>query len=201
MYPKSFENLVDDFKKLPGIGSKTAERLAFSILEFDLDDASCFSRDIMDVKNKIKSCSLCGSLTEDDICYICQDNTRDKSSMVVVQDQKSVIIFEQLKNYNGLYHVLGGLISPIDDVGPSDLSIDMLIQRVKQNGVKEVVLAIKSGIEADTTALYIKRILDQYNVKVTRIASGIPIGADMEYVDALTLDMALKNRKEVLNLD
>ena len=201
MYPKSLNDLIDNFKKLPGIGEKTAERLAFSILDFSSDDAKEFSDSIIGVKDKIKNCKICGTLTDDDICYICSDNTRDKNVLVVVEDSKSVFLFEKLGKFHGFYHVLGGLISPIDDIGPEDLSIPLLLDRVKKNGINEVVLAIKSGIEADTTALYIKRILEKYNVSVTRIASGIPIGADMEYVDSLTLESALNNRKEVLNID
>lgn len=201
MYPKSFESLVESFKKLPGIGAKTAERLAFSVLDFDLEDANAFSDSIVSVKKKIKNCPICGVLTEDDACYICKDNSRDKTSLIVVEDSRGVFLIEKMGKFNGIYHVLGGLISPIDGIGPEDLAIQTLIERVKENNIKEVVLAIKSGIEADTTALYIKKVLEKYNVMVTRIASGIPIGADMEYVDFLTLDTALKNRKEVLNFD
>ena len=201
MYPKSFNDLVEGFKKFPGIGGKTAERLAFSVLESDLDDAVSFSKSIVEAKSKIKKCSKCGALTEDDVCYICKDPTRDSNVMVVVEDPKSVFLFEKIGNFKGLYHVLGGLISPIDDIGPEDLNIGGLVNRVKENNVKEVVLAIKSGIEADTTALYIKKVLESSSVTVTRIASGIPIGADMEYVDSLTLETALKNRNEVLNIN
>ncbi len=201
MYPKSFNDLIEGFKRFPGIGEKTAERLAFSVLESDMEDAENFSKSIVDAKTKIKKCSVCGSLTEDDVCYICKDVTRDKDVMVVVEDPKSVFLFERIGNFKGLYHVLGGLISPIDGIGPEDLNISGLLDRVGKNNVKEVILAIKSGIEADTTALYLKKSLEKYPVSVTRIANGIPIGADMEYVDALTLETALKNRNEVLNLN
>ena len=201
MYPDSLNRVVNSFKKLPGIGEKTAERLAFSVLNFDLEEISEFSESLKYLKDTIKPCKICGTLTDTDICYVCSDKTRDPSSLVVVQDSKDVFLFEKIGNFKGYYHVLGGLISPIDDIGPDDLAIADLIKRIKEGNIKEVILAIKSGIEADTTALYIGRLLEKENVVVSRIASGIPIGADMDYVDALTLDSALKNRKEVLNTE
>lgn len=198
-YPKSLENLIDSFKMLPGIGEKTAERLAFSILDCNEDAVTEFGNSLLNIKNNIKKCKVCGSLTDNDVCFICSDSYRDKSKIIVVKDPKDVFNIEKLGNYNGLYHVLGGLISPIDELGPDDLSINDLINRIKTGMVSEVILAINSGIESDITSLYLKKVLSKENVVVTRIASGIPIGADMDYVDSLTLESALNNRKEVLD--
>lgn len=197
MYPDSLNRVIESFKKLPGIGEKSAERLAFSLLSSSDDTVEEFGNALLSLKGTIKHCSICGTLTDNDICYICSDKTRNSDTLVVVEDSKDVFLFERIGNFKGYYHVLGGLISPIDDIGPDDLSIKALINRVSNSKISEVILAIKSGIEADTTALYISKILEKQNVKVSRIASGIPIGADMDYVDALTLDSALKNRKEV----
>lgn len=197
MLPKSLVDLIEYFKKFPGIGEKTAERLAFSVLNFDIEEVTEFSKALCNAKSNIKPCSVCGTLTESDICFICRDDSRDSDSILVVENSKDVFLFERIGNYNGYYHVLGGLISPLDEIGPDDLSINLLLERVRNNNIKEVVLAIKTGIEADTTALYIKRLLEKDGIIVTRIANGIPIGADMEYIDVLTLETALNNRKEV----
>lgn len=197
-YPTSLNNLIESFKKLPGIGEKTAIRLAFSVMNFSMEDALSFSENIVNVKSNIKHCNICGTLCDDDTCLICKDSTRNKDVLVVVQDSKDVFLFEKMGVFDGYYHVLGGLISPLDDVGPDDIRIKELVNRIKEGVFTEVILAIKTGIEADTTALYIKRILEGMEVSVTRLASGIPIGADMDYVDSLTLKSALNNRKEVL---
>lgn len=197
-YPTSLSNLIESFKKLPGIGEKTAIRLAFSVMNFSMEDALSFSENIVNVKSNIKHCNICGTLCDDDTCLICKDSTRNKDVLVVVQDSKDVFLFEKMGVFDGYYHVLGGLISPLDDVGPDDIRIKELVNRIKEGVFTEVILAIKTGIEADTTALYIKRILEGMGVSVTRLASGIPIGADMDYVDSLTLKSALNNRKEVL---
>lgn len=197
-YPSSLNNLIESFKKLPGIGEKTAIRLAFSVMNWTFEDAESFSENILDVKNKIKNCSICGTLSDDNVCIICKDKTRNKNTLVVVEDSKDVFLFEKMGIFDGYYHVLGGLISPIDDIGPDDIRIKEMISRINNDNVTEVILAIKTSIEADTTSLYIKKLLENTSVIISRIASGIPIGADMDYVDALTLESALKNRKEVL---
>lgn len=196
-YPDSLMDLIESFKKLSGIGEKTAERLAFNILNFKEEEANKFSDSIKIAKSKIKPCSICGTLTDDDLCFICSDKTRNSELLIVVEDSKEVFLIERIGTYRGFYHVLGGLISPLDDIGPEDIEIRSLFDRIEKDKIKEVVLAVKSGIEADATSLYIKRILEKKEVKISRIASGIPIGADMDYVDSLTLDSALKNRKEV----
>ena len=198
IYPKSLEKLIESFKMLPGIGEKTAERLAFAVLDFDNENILEFSNNLLNIKENLKHCSICGTLTDEVVCNVCNDKTRFEDTIMVVEDSRDVFLFEKIGNFRGLYHVLGGLISPFNDIGPDDLNIKELLKRIENSEIKEVVLAIKSGIEADTTSLYIKKILEKNNIVVTRIASGIPIGADMNYVDALTLESALQNRKEVL---
>lgn len=197
MYPDSVKNLIEAFKYLPGIGEKTAERLAFSILDLDENQVSLFSESLVEVKNKIHPCPNCNTYTDQDICSICSDITRDKSTLCVVEDTKNVFLFEKLGMFHGIYHVLSGLISPLDGINPEDIGIDKLIDRIKNEHFKEVIFAFKPSIEGETTSLYIKRILDGMGVKVTRLASGVPMGADMEYVDSLTLERALYDRKEI----
>ena len=196
-YPKSLKNLIDCFKKLPGVGEKTAERFSLSVLNFDESLIESFSDSIKDVKYKIKRCSICNNLTESDICDICKDDNRDSSVICVVSEAKNSILFEKIGTYRGKYHILNGLISPLDGIGPEDLNIDKLIDRIEKERVKEVILALKPSIEGETTSLYISKILSSKNVKVSKIAHGIPLGADMEYIDVLTLEMALEDRKEV----
>ena len=197
MYPDSLKNLIESFKYLPGIGEKTAERLAFAVLEFDEDQCELFSQSLLDVKSKIKKCSICNTLTENDVCFVCSNNLRDNEILCVVDDTKSVFLFEKLGMFNGYYHVLDGLISPLDGVNPGDIGLNKLIERISKDKFKEIILAFKPSIEGETTALYIKKILSDMDVVVSRLASGLPIGADMEYVDKLTLERALIDRKEI----
>lgn len=197
MYPDSLKNLIESFKYLPGIGEKTAERLAFAVLEFDEDQCELFSQSLLDVKSKIKKCSICNTLTENDVCFVCSNNLRDNEILCVVDDTKSVFLFEKLGMFNGYYHVLDGLISPLDGVNPEDIGLNKLIERISKDKFKEIILAFKPSIEGETTALYIKKILSDMDVVVSRLASGLPIGADMEYVDKLTLERALVDRKEI----
>lgn len=193
-YPKTILNLIECFKKFPGIGEKTAERLALSCLNMEKDIIDLFSKSLKDSKTKIKKCSICGSLTENDLCQICTDKTRDDSTLCVVEECKNVILFEKIGSYRGLYHVLGGLISPLDGINPEDIHIDKLIERIKKENIKEVILAIKPSIEGETTALYIRKMLDGSQVKISKIAHGIPMGADIDYIDPLTLEMAIEDR-------
>ena len=196
-YPSSLKNLIDCFKKLPGVGEKTAERFSLSVLGFDEKLIESFSDSIKDVKYKIKRCSICNNLTESDVCDICRDENRDSSVICVVEEAKNSILFEQMGAYKGKYHILNGLISPLDGVGPEDINIDKLIDRIDSEGVSEVILALKPSIEGETTSLYISKVLSGKGVKVTKIAHGIPMGADIEYIDMLTLEMALSDRKEI----
>lgn len=200
MFPKSINDLIDNFKKFPGVGQKSAERMAFSLLyDFDKDDIEFFSDSINAVKRDIKLCRICNCITDQELCFVCSDKTRDKDKLIVVENAKDVFLLEKIGNYSGYYHVLGGLISPFDDIGPEDIDLKGLFDRVKSDHVKEIIFVTKSGIEADTTILYIKKCLKNQDVVISRVANGIPVGADMDYIDSLTLESALRNRKEVLD--
>lgn len=197
MYPSSLQKLIDSFKYLPGIGEKTAERLAFSIMDMDEERVEDFSDSLTKVKNSIHRCSVCNGLTDLDTCKICSDKSRDSEVLCVVEDPKSVFLFEKLGLFHGKYHVLKGLISPLDGMNPEDIELEKLVDRVKKEQFREIILAFRPSIEGETTSLYIKRILGDMNLSITKIASGIPIGADMEYIDAMTLERALLDRKDV----
>lgn len=196
-YPKSLKKLIESFKILPGIGEKTAERLAFSVLSLDEETVNNFSDSIKDVKIKIKKCTICNNLTEEDKCSICNDKSRDKKTICVVEDAKNLILFEKTGNYKGLYHVLGGLISPLNGINPEDLNIKSLINRVNNENIKEVIIAVKPTIEGETTSLYIVKLLENTKTIVSKIAHGVPLGTDMEYLDSLTLEMAILDRKRI----
>ena len=196
MYPDSFKNLVNCLSELPGIGEKSAERLAFSIINYDDERLDNFSSCISSIKN-LKKCSICHNISDYDVCNICSNIDRNKESIVVVEKPKDVILFEKLGVFKGDYHVLDGLISPLEGVNPEDINLNSLIDRIKNNGIKEIILALKPSIEGETTMQYIKRILDKYDVKVTRIATGIPIGTDIEYIDSMTLEFAFEGRKDI----
>lgn len=196
-YPKTILNLIECFKKFPGIGEKTAERLALSSINMDDDIINLFSKSLKDGKTKIKKCSRCGSLTEDDLCQICKDENRDRKTLCVVEECKNVILFEKIGTFRGIYHVLGGLISPLDGINPEDIHIDKLIKRIKDENTKEVILAIKPSVEGETTTLYIRKMLEGTDVKISKIAHGIPMGADIDYIDPLTLEMAIEDRTTI----
>ena len=197
MYPESIKSLVESFKYLPGVGEKTAERLAFSVLELEDEQVEMFSDSLKEVKEKIHKCSKCNTLTDTDLCFVCNDKTRDSKVLCVVEDTKSVFLFEKLGMFNGKYHVLDGLISPLDGINPEDIGLSSLIDRINDEKFDEIIFAFKPSIEGETTSLYIKKILEDLNIKITRLASGVPIGADMEYVDSLTLERALNDRKVI----
>ena len=196
-YPSTISNLIECFKKLPGIGEKTAERLALSILDMDNSIVEMFSISLNEVKTKIKRCKVCNHLSENDLCEICKNKDRNTKIICVVEEPKNVILFEKLNIFDGYYHVLDGLISPIDGINPEDINIESLINRVKENKIEELILALKPSIEGETTSLYISKLLEKENVKITKIAYGIPMGADMDYVDSLTLELALENRMNI----
>lgn len=195
MYPDSIKHLIDSFKNLPGIGYKTAERLAFAMINFDKDKLTNFSEAICDVRDKINRCNICGNIADGNICSICSNLSRDKTIIFVVEKSKDIVLFEKLGVYHGTYHVLNGLISPLDGIGPNEINLSRLIERVSSNEIKEVILALKPSIEGETTMQYIKKILEQTNVKVSKIATGVPIGTDIEYIDSLTLELAIDERK------
>lgn len=196
-YPDSLNNLITSLKKLPTVGDKSAERLAFAIMNLNDEDIELFSSSIIDVKHKINKCKYCGNITEQDICFICSDKQRDDTVICVVEDVKNIISLEKMGSFKGKYHVLNGLISPINGKGPNDIEISSLINRVKNNPISEVIIAISPTLEGETTALYISKLLEQTDVLVSKIAYGIPMGADMEYLDPMTLSMALNNRNKI----
>ena len=198
-YPTTILNLIECFKKLPGIGEKTAERLALSVLDIEDETINLFSNSLKDSKTKIKRCEKCNNFSEDNLCEICKDKSRNKELLCVVEEPKNVILFEKLNIFDGYYHVLDGLISPIDGINPEDINLLTLIDRVKKDGVKEVILALTPSIEGETTALYISKVLEDKDIKITKIAHGIPLGAEIDYVDSLTLEMALENRMDITN--
>ena len=197
MYPKSIKNLIDSFKYFPGIGEKTAERLAFSVLNMDDDQIEMISKSISSIKKALKRCTVCNNFSEGDICSICSDRLRDKNTLCVVEDPKTIFLIEKMGVYHGYYHVLNGLISSFDGISPEKLNLHKLIERIDENKYKEIIIAVKPCIEGEMTALYINNILSGRDLNVTRLASGIPMGADMDYVDALTLERAFDNRKNI----
>ena len=197
MYPDSIKSLIESFKYLPGIGEKTAERLAFSVLDLEEEQIEMFSSSIKEASENIHKCKNCNTLTDQDLCMICSDPTRENDTLCVVEDSKSVFLFERLGMFHGKYHVLDGVISPLDGVNPEDIGLNKLLDRIENEKFKEIIFAFKPSIEGETTALYIKKVLDGMNIKVTRLASGVPMGADMEYIDSLTLERALKDRKTI----
>lgn len=199
LYPESLQNLIECYKKLPGIGEKSAERMALCSLEFDEEIITNFAQSLLDIKQKIKRCSICNNLSEDNICSICKNEIRNHKLICVVEEPKNIIQFEKSGFFNGIYHVLDGLISPLDDINPEDLNIETLIKRVKKEKIEEIILALKPSIEGEATSLYITKLLEGYKVKITKIAHGVPIGADIDYIDALTLEMAFEERKMIEN--
>ena len=197
MIPDSLKNLIESFKMLPGIGEKTAERLAFFVVNEDKENTDFFANSIIQAKEKIRKCSICNGITDNEVCGICSNESRNKKVLCVVEDPKSIFLFEKIGTYSGDYHVLDGLISPLDGVDPDDIGIEKLVKRIQSSKYEEIIIAVKPSIEGETTALYIKKIIEGMNIKVTRIASGIPIGTDMEYIDSMTLERALNDRKEI----
>ncbi|UPM54390.1 recombination mediator RecR [Gottfriedia acidiceleris] len=196
-YPEPISKLIDSFMKLPGIGPKTAVRLAFFMLDMKQDDVLDFAKSMIDAKRKLQYCSECGHITDQDPCYICSDQHRDQSTICVVQDTKDVIAMEKMREYQGLYHVLHGAISPMEGVGPEDIKIMELLSRLKDDVVQEIILATNPNIEGEATAMYISRLLKSTGIKITRIAHGLPVGGDLEYADEVTLSKALEGRREL----
>ena len=197
MYPESLKNLIDSFKYLPGIGDKTAERLAFAMLNFDKEKLSFFANSLIDIRDNIRRCPICHNITDKEICSICSDDKRKKEIIFVVEKPKDIVLFEKINAFQGVYHVLDGLISPLDGINPEDINLKSLIEKIDNNTVEEVILALKPTIEGETTMQYIKKVLSSKDIKITKIATGIPIGTDMEYLDPITLEMSLDQRKEI----
>lgn len=198
MYPEILNKTIESFKKFNGIGEKTAERLALSVFDMSSEEVEIFSKNITELKNSIVRCKVCGHITENEKCNICLNDYRNDNIICVVEDYKSVFMFEKTGNFEGKYHVLNGLISPIDGITPDELNISSLLSRLeKLEGEKEIIIALKPSIEGEATTLYLKKILENYKIKITRLSYGIPMGVEIDYLDSITLDRALKDRKDV----
>ena len=193
--PESLNRLVDGLSDFPGIGKKTAERMAFYLLKSNDGWAQNLAKAIMDVIEQIHECPICHNISDTSPCSICSDAKRDPSLLCVVEDTADLIVFEKTNHFRGKYHVLGGVLSPLDGIGPEDLHFDTLLERI--NGEEEVIIATNSNAEGETTALYLAKLLKEHNIKVTRLASGIPVGGDLEYTDEATLVSALEGRREI----
>lgn len=193
-YLPPLEKLIEQFRKLPGVGRKSAVRMAFSIIELPEDVVENFSATVLEAKRQIHKCKICNNLTVDDVCSVCSDTTRDHSLICVVEDAKAIMAFEKVRGFRGVYHVLGGVISPINGITPDKLAISSLIERVK-DGVSEVIVATNPTVEGETTATYIAKLLAATGVTVTRLAYGIPVGGDIEYADEVTLNRAIEGRR------
>ena len=194
---KALIRLQESLAKLPSVGKKSAERMAFAMLDMDDDDLLEFSQAVKDLKTSIHKCPICGNFTEGDRCYICEDETRDQTTLMVVASPKDVMSFELSEGYPGLYHVLGGTISISKGMDVDKLSINSLLERVENNHIKEVIISTNPTIDGETTAIYISKLLEKYDVKVTRLAYGLPMGGNLEYADALTLTKALEGRRKI----
>lgn len=197
MYSPSIERLIENFQKLPTIGHKTAQRLAFHIIESKNKDVQEFINSIVDAKRNLKQCEQCFNISDTNPCEICSSERRNKKQICVVEDVRDLLAMERTNEFQGVYHVLHGLISPLKDIGPDDLTLKQLLTRVIKNEVKEVIVATNPNVEGEATAMYISKLLKPYEVKVTRIAHGIPIGGDLEYTDEITLTKALDGRTEI----
>ncbi|MEK5330528.1 MULTISPECIES: recombination mediator RecR [unclassified Lysinibacillus] len=196
-YPEPISKLIDSFMKLPGIGPKTAARLAFFVLTMKEDDVLSFSKALIEAKRNLSYCSVCGNITDIDPCHICTDKQRDASVICVVQDTKDVIAMEKMRDYHGKYHVLQGAISPMDGIGPEDINVASLLVRLQDETVQELILATNSTIEGEATAMYISRLVKPSGIRTTRIAHGLPVGGDLEYADEVTLSKAMEGRREL----
>lgn len=189
--------LIEKFESLPGIGHKTAQRLAFHVINMPKEEAQSFSSAIMEAHEKIHQCKICQNLTENELCPVCMNDARDKSVICVVEDPRDVLAIERTNEYNGTYHVLHGAISPMDGIGPDQIRIKELLARLDGNDVKEIIMATNPTVEGEATAMYISRLLRPFNIKVTRLAYGVPVGADLEYADEVTLSRALEGRRTI----
>ena len=196
-FPASLENLVDKFASLPGIGRKSAQRLAFHVLSLPDAEAQSFADAIISAKKSVHCCRVCQNLTEGEICQICASDTRDKSTVCVVSEPRDVLSIERGREYNGTYHVLHGVLSPMSHVGPDDIRIKELLVRVAENDIQEVIMATNPDTEGEATAMYLSRLLKPFNVKVTRLAYGIPVGSNLEFADDATLNRAIEGRTEM----
>lgn len=196
-YALPIANLIEQLSNLPGIGRKTAQRLAFYILEMETLEAEKLSKSIMNAKEKIRLCSVCCNLTDEDPCKICTDIKRDKSIICVVEGAKDILAMERSREYKSQYHVLHGVISPMDNVGPNDIRVKELLTRLSNDEIKEIIIATNPTVEGEATALYLSKLIKPLGIKVTRIAHGIPVGGDLDYFDEVTISKAMENRREI----
>jgi len=197
VYEGPIQQLIDELSRLPGVGPKSAQRLAFYVVKAPADDAKRLAEALLDAKEKIFFCRECGNVAEGELCRICRDPGRDSTVICVVEEPKDVAMVEKAGVIKGRYHVLGGAISPLDGIGPDDLRVQQLLDRVERNGVKEVILATNPNLEGNATAMYVAALLKPLGVSVTRLASGLPVGGDLEYADEVTLSQALEGRREM----
>ncbi len=196
-YGDDLTKLIEELGKLPGVGKKLAQRLGFHVINMPLDNVKSLSNALIMAKENIKYCEMCQNITDQPICYVCNSEKRDKTTIMVVEDPRDMAAYEKTKEYKGLYHVLHGVLSPMNGIGPDDIKIKELIKRVNEHSVKEVILATNPNVEGEATAMYISKLIKYQNVKVSRIASGVPIGGNIEYVDEVTLSRALEGRIQI----
>lgn len=196
-YGNPISKLIEELSKLPGIGGKSAQRLAFYIINMPIENAKALTESILNAKLNIKYCSICCNLTDTDPCNICSNSKRDKKTIMVVEDPRDMAAYEKTREYKGLYHILNGAISPMSGISPQDIKIKELIERLNDDNIEEVILATNPNIEGEATALYISKLLKPIGIKVSRIAHGVPVGADLEFIDEVTLSRALEGRKPI----
>ena len=192
------ENLIEQFQRLPGIGRKTAQRLAFFVLSLPKEEAEAFANAVIEAKRSVKFCKECQNLTDAEVCNICSDSSREKDVICVVADPKDVVAIEKTREYHGLYHVLHGCISPMNSIGPDDIRIKELLERVAREEIREVIMATNPDTEGEATAMYLSRLLKPFNIRITRLAYGIPVGGHLEYADEITLMRALEGRRDMI---
>lgn len=197
-YPKSIENLIENLRKLPSVGRKSAQRMALYIVNMEDTSVEEMIEALKDVKDNIKKCEICGNLTENTICNICRDHSRDESTICVVEDVTNLMTIEKSNTFNGKYHVLNGLLNPNSMINPDSIGIDSLLDRISDEEIREIIFAISPTLEGETTMLFIKELLKDKDIKITRIASGIPVGGNLEYFDEITLSKAIEDRRDIV---
>lgn len=195
--PHSFEELIESLKKLPGVGTKSAERMAYQILNFTEEEVEDFASALISSKKNINRCKICGQITDNEVCDTCLDENRDQSLICVVQNPKDAFALEKAKEFKGTYHILYGVLSAVNGIGPSDLNIESLVKRVEEGNVKEVIIATNPNVEGETTALFLAELLTKYDVAVTRLAYGLPVGGNLDYADEFTLLKAIEGRRKI----
>lgn len=198
IYPKSIATLIEQFQKFPSVGPKSAQRMAFHLLKMPKHEVENFAKSIIDAKENTFACDVCFNMSSTNPCEICQSTSRDKSTICVVSETKDLIAIEKTNEFFGLYHVLQGLISPIDGIGAEDIRIKELLHRLAENDVKEIILALSPSVEGEATSLYLNKLIKPFGIKITRIAFGLPVGADLEYADEITLARAIEGRREII---